>query len=173
MAEYEEQKKQKPSIDLLTEQLLKDELKEEALDFIAFLRENKLSPQWGAKNSFNTSYKTRRVCIVKINEDSLDIRVNTQYDGDFNACFGGDSERIKDYLLGQATFCMACGTCKPGIDMELLGREYKNLCFNPVIRFENPDRELLELAKRLVLERKKAIAEGRAPKVTYIGMKKR
>jgi hypothetical protein len=54
-----------------------------------------------------------------------------------------------------------------------LGQELTNVCYNPVIRIVNPDEKLLELAKQLVLMRRTAISEGKAPKVTYIAINKR
>ena len=173
MAEYEDQKKAKPSLEQTLECCKNDTMKEETLEFAQFLLSNKMKPQWGAKNSYNVSFKSRRVCIIKINENGFEIRANTQYNDDFNECFSGESESMKKLLLDSVTYCFGCGTCKPGLDVEMLGKKLTGACFNPVIKFENPDREQLELAKKLVLLRKKAIAEDKAPRVTYIAMSKR
>ena len=173
MADYIEQKKAKPTIDELINELLDGEIKQSALSFLAFLTQNKMKPSWGAINSFNLSYKGKRVCIIKINKDCLDIRCNTQYNNDFNECFADADSDIKKLLLDSITYCFGCGTCKPGLDVTILGKELKSACFNPVIRFENPDASQLECAKKLVMLRRKAIADGTAPSVTYIAKSKR
>lgn len=173
MSEYQKQKLSKPLIGDLINENLKDSIKEVSENFILFLRDNKMSPQWGAKNSYNISYKSRRVCILKINKDSFELRINTQYNDDFNDFFSDRNEQMKSFLLDNVTYCFRCGNCKPGLDISILGKDLKNACFNPVIRIENPDEMLLDLAKKLVMLRRKAIAEGKAPEVTYIAMNKR
>lgn len=173
MSEYKNQKQNKPTIDELIEINLNGDVKNDAQYFVKFLRDNKISPHWGAKNSFNVSYKNRRVCIIKVNSDKFELRVNTQYNQDFNECFQNQGEEIKRFLLDNLTYCFECGSCKPGIDIEILGKRLKNACYNPVIRMENPNELLLDCASKLVLLRKNAIKEGKAPKVTYIAMSKR
>ena len=42
-----------------------------------------------------------------------------------------------------------------------------------VIRMKNPNEEMVDLVRKLVLLRKLAIQEEKAPKVTYISVKKR
>lgn len=169
----ENQKVEKQQIDILIQQLLQGNEKESAEDFVGFLRANKLEPKWGAKNSYNVKYKAKRVCIIKINEDQLDLRLGTQYDEAYNDYFSDDDEETKQYLYDSITYCFGCGTCKPGITGNILGREVENACFNPVIQMVNPQKRKLELAKRLVLLRKEAIADDRAPKTTYIAASKR
>ena len=173
MSEYQEQKKTKPSIEESIEKYLQSNKRDNAIRFVSFLRENKMAPQWGSTNSYNVSYKNRRVCIVKINESGFHIWVNTQYNEDFNHCFSEESDAVKSYLVASIIYCFGCGSCKPGIDIEILGRQIKGACFNPVIRMENPSEEKIILAQKLILLRKQAIKEGKAPKVTYISMKKR
>lgn len=173
MSEYQAQKKEKPSIYELIERNLTGETKEDLLRFVSFLKENRMSPQWGSTNTYNLSYKNRRVCIIKIAENSYQIWLNTQYNEDFNKYFADESDDIKKYLLDKVVYCFGCGSCKPGLEIDLLGVPLKKACYNPVIRMENPNEERLELARKLVLLRRKAIFEGKAPKITYISMKKR
>ena len=173
MAKYLEEKKRKPSIDETIEKYLEGKSKEDAHAFVSFMRDNRMAPQWGSINSYNCSYKSRRVCIIKVNENGYQIWVNTQYNEEFNSCFAEESEENKKFLLSTITYCFGCGSCKPGLDIELLGVQLKSVCFNPVIRLENPDDIKFRLARKLVLLRKQAIHEGKAPKITYISKKKR
>lgn len=163
----------KPVIDELIEQNLTGIQKERAIEFVQFIRSNKLEPQWGAKNSYNVKFKAKRVCIIKINKDELDIRLGAQYNEAFNECFKSDDEETIDYLLKGITYCSGCGTCKPGITGTILNHAIQNACFNPVIQMINPDEKKLALAKRLVVLRKEAVALDTVPKTTYIGIKKR
>lgn len=173
MSEYQLQKKEKPSIYELIDKNLLGTSKDDLLSFVSFLKENRISPQWGATNTYTLSYKNRRVCIIKIAENSYQIWLNTQYNEDFNKCFADDSDDIKKYLLDKVVYCFGCGSCKPGLEIELLGVPQKKACYNPVIRMENPSEEQLNLARKLVMLRRKAITEGKAPRITYISVKKR
>lgn len=173
MSEYQKQKKTKPPIEELVGNSLAEPLKGDILNFVNFLRENKLSPQWASTNSYKASYKSRGVCIIKLTENSYQIWINTQYNEDFNSCFSEADEHVKKFLLDSMVYCFGCGSCKPGLSLDILGVPQINACYNPVIRMKNPDNEFLELAKRLVLLRKQAIRDGKAPKVTYIAMSKR
>lgn len=173
MSEYEIQKNAKPSFEETLGKCTDSDMKKLAEEFVEFLGENKMKPQWGAVNSYNVSCKGKRVCILKINENGFEIRANTQYGEEFNACFADTNERVKAVLLDSVVYCFGCGTCKPGLNTEMFGKKFSGLCYNPVIKLVNPDRELLELAKKLVLFRKKAAVEGKVPKVTYIAKSKR
>ena len=173
MSEYQLQKKEKPAIYDVIDKCLVGKAKDDLLGFVSFLKENRMTPQWGSTNSYNLSYKSRRVCIIKIADNSYQIWLNTQYNEDFNEYFKNENGIIKEFLLSKVVYCFGCGSCKPGLDIDILGVALKNACFNPVIRMENPDDARLELAKKLVLLRRKAIYDGKAPKVTYISIKKR
>ena len=173
MSEYQEQKRTRPAIDVLAARLLDEPLQREVLAFVQFLRENRLSAQWASTNSYKVSDHSRGVCLIKLAEQSYQLWLNTQYDEAFNACFSQADESIKQYLMKNMVYCSGCGTCKPGLNVEVLGAAQRAACVHPVIRMANPDPALQELAKQLVLLRKQAIREGKVPKVSYVAMKKR
>lgn len=173
MSEYQAQKKTKPPIQELADRFLTGALKQDVLRFVAFLRENRLSPQWASTHSYKASCKSRGVCIIKLGENGYQLWINTQYDEEFSHCFADESERVKTFLLEHMVHCYGCGSCKPGLCLDVLGVPQANVCLHPVIRLENPDAEFLGLAKKLVLLRKQAIQAGKAPKVSYIAISKR
>ena len=173
VTDYQKQRKSKPSVEETVEKYLQGTAKERALRFVSFLRENKMAPQWGAVNSYNVSCKNRRVCILKINESGFQIRVNTQYNDDFNAFFSEESDETKEYLRASVSHCFGCGGCKPGLDIEILGKRFADACCNPSIHISDPDDEMLALAEKLVLLRKQAIKDGKAPEIKYIAIKNR
>lgn len=173
MSLYQQQKADHPPIEALIEKHLSGAHRRQALQFLAFMRENRMSPQWGSSNSYNFSSKGRRVCILKLQEDGWQLWMNTQYNEDFNRCFSSESEETRQFLRDTLVYCYGCGSCKPGIDIDILGYPVKGGCLNPVIRLENPDENKLALARKLALLRKQAISEGKAPRVTYIAKSKR
>ena len=172
-SKFEEQKETKPPIEAMINNYLSGKLKADAMDFVNFLRANKMTPQWASTNSYALSYKSRRVCIIKINEGELALWLNTQYDDEFNACFAGEPEDMKNILLDRLVYCQSCGKCAPGHNASILGKQILKACYCPVIRLTNPNETELDCAKKLVLLRKTAIADNRAPKVMYVAMSKR
>lgn len=172
MSEYQRQRKEKPPVDAAVAQL-PEPTRGAAADFVAFLRENHMSPQWGSTNSWNVSHKSRRVCIIKVQQDAWQIWLNTQYNGAFDARFDEAPETWRAYLRERIPSCYGCGSCKPGLTRAILGELQEGACINPVIRMENPEGEMLGLARELVLLRKEAIAAGESPKATYTAMSKR
>ena len=133
MSAYQEQKRTKPPIDVLAQAYLTGETQAKLMAFVAFLRENRMTPQWGSTNSYNLSFKNRRVCIIKIEKDSYQLWLNTQYNDEFDACFQEADEETRQYLRDRIQYCFGCGSCKPGIDREILGVACKGACFNPVL----------------------------------------
>lgn len=173
ISKYQEQKKNKPKIEDVINDNLCGHLKNVAIDFVDFLRANKISPRWASTNSYASSYKGRRVCIIKINKDELALWLNTQYNDEFNTCFTAEDNDMQNTLLSKLVYCSYCGKCAPGHSVSVLGKEIKNACYCPVIRLINPSEMELDCAKKLVLLRKDAIAEKKAPKVMYVAMSKR
>jgi len=59
-------KNDKPVIEDSICDLLGGDARKNALDFIAYLRENKLNPQWSAANAWKVNYKTFSVCFIRL-----------------------------------------------------------------------------------------------------------
>lgn len=132
-----------------------------------------MSLQWASTNSYSVSFRNRRVCIIKLAPNSFQLWLNTQYNDDFNVCFAHANEADKAFLLANVITCFGCGTCKPGLNIDILDTPFHNACCTPVIRLINPKEEQLTLARQLVMLRRQAIRDGKAPKVTYIAMSRR
>jgi hypothetical protein len=170
---YQDQMNSKPRIDDLISKNLQGEPKAESQDFIEFIKAQKMTPQWYAADSFSVSYKNKRVCIIKIHDGAWWIWSYTRYDEAFNASLTSEIAGIKELVMNNLVFCCRCGQCAPGEDVHLLGNSLHGVCRMPVIRFENPDHDTVNYAKRLVTLRRHAIANNEVPKVSYISVKKR
>lgn len=173
VSKYEQQKKMKPLLEDIIDSYLKGQLRDNAVEFVNFLRANKMSPQWASTDSYALSYKNRRVCIIKINAGEWSLWLNTQYNEDFNVCFCRENKETQNILLNSIVYCKYCGKCAPGLNITILGKQLQKACYCPVIRLHNPSQTELDCAKKLVILRKAAITENKAPKVMYIAMSKR
>lgn len=173
VSKYEQQKKMKPLIEDIIDSYLKGQLRDDAIEFVNFLRANKMSPQWASTDSYALSYKSRRVCIIKINDGEWSLWLSTQYNDDLNVCFSGEKEDTQKIVLNNIIYCQYCGKCAPGLNITILGKQLQNACYCPVIRLQNPNQTELDCAKKLVILRKAAINENKASKVMYVAMSKR
>ena len=81
-----ERKKAKPQIEEEINALLIDERKQNALDFVSYVKSLRMTPQWTSANSWAVSYKGKRVCYIKLvmrqGENEWYIRPAVQYNDD-------------------------------------------------------------------------------------------
>ena len=63
---YKEQKANKPKVEDIIPNWLDGDMKNNALDFVTWLRVNKMSPTWASANSWKVSYKSKGVCYIKL-----------------------------------------------------------------------------------------------------------
>jgi len=64
MSLYQQQKATKPPIEDVIPDYLEGDMAELALDFAAYLRENKMKPSWVLTNQWRAVYKGRQICRV-------------------------------------------------------------------------------------------------------------
>ena len=56
----------KPKIEDVMHEVLKGDTLKNGIAFVAWLRENKMSPQWSAANSWKIAYKAHNVCNINL-----------------------------------------------------------------------------------------------------------
>ena len=161
-----EQRKTKPKIEDILPIFLNDGELKNAMDFVAFLRENKMSPGWRSPNSWCASYKGKVVTYIKIGDASY---VDTKYDSWQIVFFGHYNyeneelfdEHTKKIAWSKIRFCECCANCKhaPGINATILNKALDdNICCYMSLRFNAPDTDELSCAKNLVITSKKHMA---------------
>lgn len=156
-----EKKKSKPQAEEEINALLIGEGKQNALDFVSYIKSLRMTPQWTSANSWAVSYKGKRVCYIKLvmrqEMNEWYIRPAVQYDEalrDF--C---KEEHLEEIMLENVHYCVGCGKCAPGKTVTFFEKELKHVCSSPIdFEFHNPDAEALECAKRLVEYRRAEVA---------------
>lgn len=147
--------------DTLKDAFSGDSLKN-ALDFIAYLKTNELSPDSTYPNSFN--YLGESVCVICTFDEAFGKKLESPVPVIF---FNGDDvcepknfpvdANLKEFAQANVHFCAyftsngkECG-CKdrPGRSIAIFGKEFNNVCHSPLWVF-NPDTEALENIKKLV-----------------------
>ena len=153
-------------INQMSEQLVKDEINEflkgellkNALDFMAFLKENEMI---AGGHHGEVSYKNNSMCFIHIGSGAERPNPWTIYiEGDYNAIYGDTSidERLKEIAWANVHFCGSCGGGCPEKTVSLFGKEFNNVC-NAELAFYKPDTEALECVKKLLVMRKREILE--------------
>lgn len=153
---YQEQKKTKPKIEDIIYDLLKGNRKQDALDFVAYVKSLKMTPQWASANSWAVSYKNKRVCYIKVGNDSWYIRPSVSYDSSYENFIS--SENLEEVVWKNIHFCRRCGKCAPGKHETILGRAFDNVCYSIQLELHNPDATALNCAKKLVVFRRNVIS---------------
>jgi len=169
-----EQKKTKPKIESVVNEHLCGVIKDNALDFITYLRENKFNPNYaGMLNAWKVTYKGRTLCYIRLFYD--DMKAWSPHDNDtwVVSLYLEHLNRYEDTLINENMqnvlwdnirgYCTdGCPStkekyrpCFPGVNITLLGKEFKRVCAcYPHIWTWNPNKSTLNSVKRILeLER--------------------
>ena len=174
------QRELKPDIeDILPHFLDGDEL-ENALDFIAHLRSNKMNPRWaGVHNTWNCNYKGKIICFIrfgitwhakwKTNKIKWEISPNliniNAYENEII------NENMQNSIWDGLVYCKSCinsngsmRKCSPGVNKTVLKKDIIGICGGfydgrKPISFQNPDKTAINHIKRMLDLEKQARAE--------------
>ena len=154
MSIFKKRKKINIEIEEAITQKLAGEAQNNALDFVAFLRENKLQlgsngdgEGWAVGGIVGDSIGFMLVNGAK--------KIPGPWTIWFNSC---DFEDCADDALKETAWAHAspCGKCNKGWkdcgggDRTIFGKEFERLCHSPLM-FTNPDAQTLEHVKKLIL----------------------
>ena len=159
---YQEQKKSKPKIEEIINISLKNDNKKNALEFVAFVKSFRMTPQWASANSWAVIYKSKRVCYIKVSDNAPGdgfwcVRPTIEYDDDLAAFC--KKENLENIILKSVHFCHACGKCAPGKRVIFFGKELDNVCCAPIdFEFHNPDSAVMDCAKKLIVFKRSSIS---------------
>ena len=165
----------KPKIEDVASNVLSGEVLKNALDFVAYLRDNKLNPIWSAQNAWKVSSKTFTVCFIRLYGAAEYHGLSA---GEWNITpfigeYGADdlSAGNKKIALDNKKNCSPCGICALQLD-KIFGEKFPTAC-EASIHFHNPNSAAVECAKEIVALRKNEIKEGRAAKHKYVALQDR
>jgi len=162
-----EQLKIRPKIEDVISEQLEDNRRQNALDFVAYLRANKLNPTWTAANAWWVNYKGKRLISIRVRGVDTEgmpwgygLSPGSWHIGhwlqgfNFPDCL---SDELKQFIWLNMLPCKYCMSCKPGHTGEFLGKQFESVCY---FRVENPDAEGLVFVKELLEHKKASIAKS-------------
>ena len=126
---------------------LDGDMRDSALEFAAWAKANGLPPkQDGDPASWKIPYKDVCLCHIRFEPKYhfifwlCDYKLSSDYDEAF-------ANAVQDHVQ----HCVTCNPhCPPGSDVTIFGKEFKNVCHELTVQFENPDSSELERIKQLL-----------------------
>ncbi|MCL2487795.1 MAG: hypothetical protein FWE80_03850 [Oscillospiraceae bacterium] len=152
--------------DVISSTLRGDVLKN-ALDFISWLKENKMNPSWISINSWKIRYKNKGIGNIRIYSESVNHKLPidswnlASVDLDHNAADDIFDNKFKEIIWSNVRHCVGCGKCAPGKDKVIFGKEFSGVCCI-WLSIVNPDMKTLACVKMLIEHRKAAISNQTA-----------
>lgn len=159
MSLYQQQKAEKPLIENQIQQCLTGNAQNTALDFVSWLKENKIKPTWSLTNQWQSNSKDKSICIICVDNGKWSIRLCLRNSNDYKDLAIADN--LQDFVCEKMQRCSICNhKCnsgsKSGANVVILGKELKNICYGAIftgrnwIEFENPDANDVEKLKQLI-----------------------
>jgi len=133
-------KKIKPKIETVAQELLDGELLNIFNDLLNFLKNEKINLLWTSFNGWNANYKGKRVgkLYLRGGKNFFDMVIDTVncFNYDYDTYLDGQPGEIVDMLLERVSH--QCVHCRPtcscsrssGKTVQIFGKRYENTCVN-------------------------------------------
>ena len=146
---------------------LDGEVKALALDFVAWLRMNRMSPTWASGNSWKSSYKGKGICYVKLFTVDRGERNNFRWAisllfNDFHRYEQSVvNEGMHEIFTAKPWYCHGCGrpsgeSCGRKRDVVVGGKELIGVCGNNYLTWANDPNETAVTGIKRLIELEKA-----------------
>jgi len=162
---YKKQQAAKPKIEDIANEVINGDNLKNLLDFIEFLKNNKMSPRWASVNSWKVMHKNKSVCYVNLNDrDGSWMIRHSQFTRE--KWFIDYEKYITDAELKGFILEHINGPLCPGRDcwgsknkMTILGKDFDAVCTCWPLTVKNPDGSVLECSKKFILAIKTIIVD--------------
>ena len=137
------QNKLRPKIEEIIPEYLTCDNRKRALEFIAFLRENKIKPTWAIQNGWKATYKGKVLYYIRLPRYASHFRNLKQSDGTswenswvftpylHNMSNYEDSvinENLREFVLSGLHYCVPCAHRLCPKEKTIFGNKIQNLC---------------------------------------------
>ena len=134
----------KSTIEDVINKHLEGELKEQALEFVPWLKANGVTKWRNNPMDWKLPYGEHYPCMIQFDPNQWRF---TFFAGDYSGDFEeGFAKAVQDNVKP----CTSChGGCIFGRDITIFGKEFTNACSQLTVQFENPDAATLDHIKKL------------------------
>jgi len=163
---FQEQKILKLKIEDEIPKFLDSKMKQSALDFIAYMRANKMQPSWLSTNSWKANYKGQNVCAIRLSKGSWCVvpRISrwNKLISSYNLYEKELKEKgLQDIVFANINFCRSCANCGPGWGMTFFDKNFENVCHNVPVRYIDPGEAEIDFIKKILDLMKQTIADNK------------
>ena len=165
--DLETQRLVRPKIESVLPYFLDDKMLEAALDFISYLRTNKMSPGWaGIHNAWKAMNKGKPICYIRLGREWIRETKNVKWvvmpylNNIEDYAIEILKENWQNIIWDDLHYCRKCAYNCPLLSKTILGKDFTNLCHAQFyngrfpVSFVNPDEEAFNRVKKLMkLER--------------------
>jgi len=157
----QQQKLIKPTPEDVFSEFLVGETQNNALDFIAWLRKNKLPPRWDGIYRWKINYKGKYICYINLSwppsNGIWEVKPNRLFFGEYEKYIADDE--LKKFILDIVQLPGCSRDCGRMRNKEFFGKHFNEVCSCWPFRAKNPDGAALENLKKLVLVSRDIIAD--------------
>ncbi|MCL2545874.1 MAG: hypothetical protein FWE06_01600 [Oscillospiraceae bacterium] len=165
--------KSKPKIEDVISECFGGEMKEIALDFVDYLRTNKMSPTVISITSWKSSCKGKVICYVNFDKGKLLIIPHLNHLNTYRET--AEKEELGSVLQNNLFRCEDCNycmkkypDCEPGRTITILGKQFNNICNGRApVGIYNPCEEDVVHIKRLLDLEKNARKESKSQSIYF------
>jgi len=154
------QRKVKPKVEDVLPFYLDGKMLESALDFVAFLRGEKMNPGWaGVHNAWRANNKSKPICYIRLGKEWIRDTKNVKWVVVLYLNHMEDyaneihNENWQNIVWNDLHYCRNCAYgCFPGKTKAILGKEFSGLCptFYNKVNFVNPDKVTIKIIASLL-----------------------
>jgi len=152
---FQEQKALKLKIEEEVPKFLDGEMQQSALDFITYMRANKMQPSWQSTNSWKATHKGQNICVIRLSKGSWCVVPRISRWNKLISSYHLYEKEIKEeglqnIILANINFCRHCANCGPGWEMTFFEKHYEDVCHNVPIRYVDPGNVEINCIKRIL-----------------------
>ena len=167
---FKRQKKSRPKVEDMICEYFEGNTKQRALDFVTWLKANKLSPRFGATNAWYIYDKNENFCAIRIESKEWPTVSLEPQETAFCICFSAyteyhdkllNTEALKEAVIAGLKPCTDCSPNCERIEEHpvaiVCGEGVENVCVPYYLVFSDPSAETIEHIKEVIESTKKRI----------------
>jgi len=149
----------RPKIEDVIGDVLSGEKLKLALDFIAYLKENKLKLSWSSANTWSVKHKGNVILFIRLtgaefftlreNIENRSWLISPPFDIKCGYKEFQSDKQFNKTIWENVNYCIGCIKCKPGNTYKILGKEFVGVCHG-AIKFVNPGPAEINCVKLLL-----------------------
>ena len=165
-------KKEKPKVDVVGLDFLDKKGYKNMMTIVDFLEFKDVAIRYDYRNTWVMRFRRKRICYIKLTKGTWSLLFFGIYDQGHESFL--PNEKMKELVWENICYCHCCDDCNPpGLITTIAGKEFKQVCRNCSLKFENANGDCLKCIKQIILWRINRITGKKVKDENHIDIKKR